>query len=177
MLNVNCSPAERHNSYYLQFPTCCEHDAFYIWCILPLLRVSIFISVYRKWCMMSFKANFTKHVDMSPGFELTWHKTQMCRLCQCLKRQTKLLVNVNTGLYLPDWFCTGLLMVPAVWFYEHKHKIPMPLLQHRCDRQIPPSELFNTFVKKLFIKNPEFYIFFSMSVFSFLISIIFWESC
>lgn len=45
MLDINCSPAKRDNSYCLQFPTCCEQGAFYIWHFLPLLCAPIFISV------------------------------------------------------------------------------------------------------------------------------------
>lgn len=45
MLDINCSPAERDNSNCLQFPTCCEQGAFYIWHFLPLLCAPIFISV------------------------------------------------------------------------------------------------------------------------------------
>lgn len=43
-------------------------------------------------------------------------KHRCADLDECRKRQTKLLVDVNTGFYLLDWFRIGLLMVPAVFF-------------------------------------------------------------
>lgn len=52
------------------------------------------------------------------------HKTQMSRLDERLKRQAKLLVDVNTGFYLLDWFHIGLLMVPAVFFFLSEKKSP-----------------------------------------------------
>lgn len=73
----------------------------------------------------------------------------MCRLNECRKRQTKLLVDVNTGFYLLDWFRIGLLMVPAVFFFIRAVNMSKEINRHASfkTQAFPRLELLNTFVK------------------------------
>lgn len=73
ILNINCSPTEKHNSYCLQFPTCCEHSVFYIWHFPPLLCVFIYLYL-SKQRIMPFNVSSTKHTAITSRF--WYHLTQ-----------------------------------------------------------------------------------------------------